>query len=40
MKIGTRLTKRSWELIPDEMKHTERNDLLFAEKMMLVDEPV
>jgi len=24
----------------DEVKHTERNDLLFAEKVMLVDEPV
>jgi len=24
----------------DEVKHTENNDLLLAEKMMLVDEPV
>ena len=35
------MTKGSRKLVPrDEGKHTERNDLLFLEKMMWMDERV
>jgi len=34
------LTEGNWELVPETRKHTGRNDLLFVEKMIWMDERV
>ena len=39
-EISAWLTEGSRELIPDEGKHTGRNNLLFVEKMMWMGERV